>query len=121
MASTVLDYVDYTKELRKKETKNLFISTMKPFDAASAQTIGHWIKSLLGKTGVDTEKFSAYSTRHAAVSAAHKRGVDISVIKRSAGWSPGSQTFFKFYNRPIIGPGDQFAKAIFELKKKKCM
>ncbi|XP_029673050.1 uncharacterized protein LOC115241427 [Formica exsecta] len=54
-----------------------------------------WIKTLLGKTGIDIKQFTAYSTRHAAVSTAHKRGVDIDTIRRSAGWAPGSQTFFQ--------------------------
>ncbi|CAD6215481.1 GSCOCG00011220001-RA-CDS, partial [Cotesia congregata] len=97
VASAVLDYLDYTKERRQKETKNLFLSTIKLFKEASSQTISHWIKALLGKAGVDVEKFTAYSTRHAAVSTADKRGVEISVIKSCAGWSPSSQTFFKFY------------------------
>ncbi|CAD6218299.1 GSCOCG00011431001-RA-CDS, partial [Cotesia congregata] len=66
----------------------LFIGSTKPYGPASSQTIGHWIKSLLGKAGVDTNQFSAYSTRHAAVSTAHKRGVDISTIRRCAGWTP---------------------------------
>ncbi|XP_070152512.1 uncharacterized protein [Polyergus mexicanus] len=78
----------------------------------SAQTIGHWIKTLLDKAGIDIKQFTAYSTRHAAVSTAHKTGVDIDTIRRSAEWAPGSQTFFKFYNRPIQAPNDQFARAI---------
>jgi Phage integrase family. len=116
VASAILKYINFTKELRDSNTKNLFISTTKPFTAVSAQTIGHWIKSLLGKAGLDTNQFTAYSTRHAAVSAAHKRGVDITTIRRSAGWAPNSQTFFKFYNRPIQTRNDQFARAILEHK-----
>lgn len=115
VASAVLQYVEITKKLRGKDTEELFVSTMKPFKAVSAQTIGHWVKSLLGKAGVDTEKFTAYSTRHAAVSAAHKRGVDISIIRRSAGWTENSQTFFKFYNRPIAASEEQFAKVILNI------
>lgn len=89
---------------------------MKPYGAASSQTISHWIKALLSKAGIDTSQFTAYSTRHAAVSTAHKRGVDIATIRRSAGWAPGSQTFFKFYNRPIQTSNDQFARAILNDK-----
>lgn len=114
VATAVLDYLNYTKDSRNKETKRLFIATMKPFGPVSAQTIGHWVKSLLGKAGIDIEQFTAYSTRHAAVSAAHKRGVDVGTIRRSAGWSPNSETFFKFYNRPIRAPNDQFIRAILE-------
>lgn len=114
VASAILDYIDYTKELRGNNNKRLFITTKKPFGAVSSQTVGHWIKSLLGKAGIDINQFSAYSTRHAAVSAAHKRGVDIPAIRRSAGWAPSSLTFFKFYNRPIQSPNDQFARAILK-------
>ncbi|XP_067204178.1 uncharacterized protein [Linepithema humile] len=85
VASAILDYIDYTKKLRNKNNKRLFIATVKPFGAISSQTIGHWIKRLLGKAGVDTNQFTAYSTRHAAVSAAYKQGVDITAIRRSAG------------------------------------
>ncbi|XP_020297308.1 uncharacterized protein LOC109861882, partial [Pseudomyrmex gracilis] len=111
VASAILDYIDYTKELRNKDTKNLFIATTKPFGAVSSQTIAHWIKTLLAKAGVDTNQFSAYSTRHAAVSNAHNRGVDIPTIRRTAGWAPNSQMFFKFYNKPIQTTNDQFAHA----------
>ena len=114
VASTVLDYVKLTKDLRSLNTKNLFIATMKPHKAVSAQTIGHWIKALLSKAGIDTKQFTAYSTRHAAVSTAHKKGVDIDIIKRSAGWTPGSKTFLKFYNRPIQASNDQFVRAILD-------
>lgn len=114
MASAVLDYLEYTKEQRTKETKYLFLATVKPFGTASHQTIGHWIKALLRKAGVDTEKFTAYSTRHPAASTAHKRGVVKSIIKSCARWSPGSQTFFRFYKRPVLTSNNQFAKAILE-------
>lgn len=113
-ATAVLDYLVYTKKLRDDRNKRLFIATMKPYGPVSAQTIGHWIKKLLEKAGVNIEQFTAYSTRHAAVSMAHKRGVDIGVIRRSAGWSPSSNTFFKFYNKPIQVPISEFTRAIYE-------
>jgi len=114
VASVVLDFVNITKELRGHNIKNLFITTKKPFRATSAQTIGHWIKDTLQKAGIDTSQFTAYSTKHAAVSTDHKRGVDIVTIRRTAGWSPQSQVFFKFYNKPIYDPNDQFARAILQ-------
>lgn len=117
VASAVLNYIDITKKFRNSNNKKLFIATTKPFEAVSSQTIGHWVKALLGKAGIDINQFTAYSTRHAAVSAAHKQGVDITLIRRSAGWAPGSQTFFKFYNKPIQASNDQFARVILENKK----
>lgn len=114
VASTVLDYIEITKKHRNKNTKKLFIATTKPFGAVSSQTIGHWIKTLLGKAGIDTNTFTAYSTRHTAVSTAHRRRVDIATIRRSAGWAPNSQTFCKFYNRPMQASNDHFARAILQ-------
>ncbi|XP_024944634.1 uncharacterized protein LOC112494940 [Cephus cinctus] len=112
VASAVSDYMDCAQKLRDKNVKNLFLATVKPFGAASSQTIGHWVKTLLGKVGVDTQTFTAYTTRHAAVSTAHKRRVDITVIRRCAGWTPSSQMFFKFYNKPIQCSNEQFAQTI---------
>lgn len=116
VASIVLEYIEITKSLRDKNNTNLFITTTKPFGAASSQTISHWIKGLLKDAGIDTNVFSAYSTRHASVSAAHKRGVDIDTIRRSAGWAPSSQTFFKFYNKPIVSSNESFTKVILSQK-----
>lgn len=113
-ASVILEYLEYTKKLRTNSNKRLLISTVKPYGDVSAQTIGHWIKSLLGKAGIDTNQFSAYSTRHAAVSAAHQKGVDIDTIRRTAGWSIQSQTFAKFYNKPIQTPNNNFAHSILK-------
>lgn len=113
-AKTILDYSEITKEIRDSNTKNLFIATKKPYGPVTAQTIGHWIKKVLKKAGVDTDQFTADSTRHAATSTAHKRGKDIEVIRRSAGWSPNSNTFLKFYNKPIQTPSGNFARAILE-------
>lgn len=88
------------------------ISTIKPYGPASPQTIGHWIKFLLSKAGIDTEQLSACSTRHAAVSAAFNKEIDIATIRRTAGWSAQSQTFMRFYNRPIQSSNDNFARAV---------
>ncbi|XP_011865448.1 PREDICTED: uncharacterized protein LOC105560706 [Vollenhovia emeryi] len=112
VATCILEYLEITKNLRDKSNKRLLISTIKPHGPASPQTIGHWIKSLLTKAGIDTKEFSAYSTRHAAVSAAFNKGVDIATIRRTAGWSAQSQTFMRFYNRPIQPSNDHFARAV---------
>lgn len=115
MATTILEYLDYTKYLRNNNNKRLLISTVKPYGAVSAQTIGHWIKSALNKAGIDTNQFSAYSTRHAAVSTAFRKGVDIDTIRRTAGWATQSQTFFKFYNKPMqASNNNKFIRAILE-------
>lgn len=111
VASILLHYLKITKTIRG-ESRKLFLSTVRPHKPVSSQTIGHWIKSLLGKAGVDTEKFSAYSAKHAAVSTAYLKGVDIDTIRRTAGWTEKSETFARFYNRPLTDPGNKFAMTI---------
>lgn len=74
----------YIKDLRTDSNKRLLISTVRPHGDANAQTIGHWIKSLLNKTDIDRNLFSSYSTRHAAASAVHQKSIDIDTIRRTA-------------------------------------
>lgn len=113
-ATAILEYIDFTKDLRQPSNKNLLIATRKPYNDASAQTIGHWIKNLLKKAGIDTEQFSAYSTRHAAVSAALNKGVDVATIRRTAGWTEQSQMFAKFSNKPIQGQTNNFVSTLLQ-------
>lgn len=112
-ASVILEYIKYTKSLRRSNNKNLSISTVKPYGPASVQTLGHWMKSIPWKAEVDTNQFSAYSTRHATVSTACKNGISVETIRRTAGWSKNSQTFAKFYNRSIQ-ESEMFGHAILK-------
>lgn len=68
------------------------------------------------ESGIDTEVFSAHSTRHASTSAAHRRGISLDLIKRCAGWSGNSLVFSKFYDRPLTSNCDEgaFAEAIYD-------
>lgn len=111
VATIILHYLKITEVIRGGN-KRLFLSSVKPHNPISAQTIGHWIKSLLGKAGIDTEKFSAYSTKHASVSTAYRKGIDIDTIRRTAGWTEGSTTFARFYNRPVIETSNKYAISI---------
>lgn len=84
----------------------------KPFHKATSQTIGRWIKNILNESGVDTNQFKTQSTRHAATSAAARKGVSFDTIRLAAGWN--SKTFAKFYNRPLVC-NKQFANTILGL------
>lgn len=46
--------------------------------------IGLWIKAILDTAGIDIKHFTAYSIKHAAVSATHKKGVVIATIRDTA-------------------------------------
>lgn len=111
VASAIMCYLTKTKDIRTNEG-NLFLYFKKSHGAASMQTLARWIESCLFRAGVDRDQFSAYSTKHAAVSAATLKGVDLNTIRCVTGWSERSNVFAKFYNRPVIADRNDFAKAI---------
>lgn len=113
VASVLKLYLEKTSEFRGN-TKELFISLKRPFKAVGAQTLSHWVKNVLKVCNIDTSIFSGYSTRHAATSAAKRNGLDIEVIKKTAGWTIKSNTFVKFYNLPLVSNKTAFAKAILQ-------
>lgn len=108
-AKTLTAYIDKSKIVRK--CNELFIGSRKPHNSVSSQTLSRWIKSSLKDSGIDVSLFSSHSTRHAATSKANKLGVNIDVIRQTAGWSDNSSIFAKFYNRPIIHNEDNIALA----------
>ena len=91
----------------------LFISVRKPHKPVKAATIGHWLKSVMHSAGIDTNIFSAHSTRGAATSKAKSAGVSAGDILKAANWSSTS-TFSCFYHRPI--DSGQFGRGV--LKKR---
>lgn len=112
-ATTLKHYLLVTKHLRPTTSDRLFITHKKPYRQASSQSLSRWIRTMLGNSGLDTNKFSAYSTRHASVSAASRKGVQIDIIRKTAGWSATSETFGRFYKRPILsGSRGSLAQAV---------
>lgn len=92
-------YLAHTAPLRGS-TENLFISPYPPFAPVSTQTLSRWVRCILKNSGVD-DSFSAHSTRHASTSAAHRAGISLDEIRKTAGWTSTSSTFANFYNRPL--------------------
>ena len=105
-------YEDRTKEFRSSAEglpKKLFLSYIRPHKPVTSQRIAHWIKDLLGLAGIDTSIFKAHSTRGAATTAAHRKGVRVSDILQVADWSTES-TFNRYYYRPNRDPA--FARSV---------
>jgi len=94
------EYIKRTTDLRNNEDQ-LLISYTKPYSRICSQTISRWLKSILDEADVDVSIYKAHSYRHASTSKAFMNGVDINVIFSKAGWSKGSTTFAKYYNKPI--------------------
>lgn len=109
------DYISCTKDLRDPADDYLFLSISKPVKPVGSQTISRWIKNVLSKSGVDTTHFTRHSVRHASTSKAFSSGVSIDIIRQRAGWSKSSETFARFYNKPIISDMT-YAKSVFNLK-----
>ncbi|KZS22093.1 Uncharacterized protein APZ42_010981 [Daphnia magna] len=94
-------YIYVTDPIRPAgNVDRLLISNIAPYRPVSASTVARWIKSYMERAGVDTQTFSAHSTRGAAASKAVASGVPIESVLTAAQWSRES-TFARFYHRPI--------------------
>ena len=76
-------YLKLTEPLRK-DSEQLLLSYQKPHKPGSSETIGRWLKSVMNKAGIDTNLFSAHSTRSAATSAAKSLNIYIQTIMDAA-------------------------------------
>lgn len=93
-------YEDRTKEKRGDNNRSqLLIAVIKPCNPVSSSTIARWIKTVLTKSGIDTDTFKAHSVRSASgfsVFSCKCRGHE---ILKAADWSSES-VFQKFYFKP---------------------
>uniref|UniRef100_A0A1Y1L6N9 Tyr recombinase domain-containing protein n=1 Tax=Photinus pyralis TaxID=7054 RepID=A0A1Y1L6N9_PHOPY len=112
-ATTLIEYLNKTKNIRSSCCTRLFISWRKPHLQVSSQTLSRWVKLVLEKSGVDINIFSAHSVRHVSTSIAFQQGINIDLIRSTAGWSNTSNVFARFYNRPISDP-NSFAMSILK-------
>lgn len=103
--SCMQTYLDMT---RSSKAGALFVSLKNQDNPVTTDTLARWTKDILKQAGINVETFSAHSTRHASVSAAARKNVQLDVIFASAGWTPGSLMFNNVYNRPLV---DQAAYA----------
>ena len=102
-------YINKTKNLRNSETQ-LFISYVRPHKPVSRDTVSRWTKETLRICGIDTNVFTAHSTRSASVSKANEKDVPIHEIMANAGWK-SAETFRKYYNKPVV-QGNKLTAAI---------
>lgn len=114
LARTLQYYIEKTSSFRPPGESQLLLTFKKPFHAATRQSVSRWIKSTLYRSGINTSIYTSHSTRHAATSAALRGGMQVDEIRKRAGWTEKSETFSKFYNRPLAEPKDGFYKAILQ-------
>ena len=99
IVTTITHYLEITKDLWT--TDRLIISCTKPRKAVTTSTFSSWCKVILGKAGIDIEKYSLHSTRSASTSKAKIKGLSLSETNKAAGWKETS-TFKRFYDKPIF-------------------
>ena len=91
--------VNATAALRPNSAEEkLWISVRAPHGPVSSNTVARWIKTVMKDSGIDTNIFSAHSTRSATSSQAAKDGWSIESILKTGSWARES-TFNRFYNR----------------------
>ena len=114
---TLICYEQVSKELRRDMGSRdpLFIATRRPHKLVKACTIGHWLKTVMTKAGIDMKCFSAHSTRGAATSKAKSSGASSADILRAANWASNS-TFVHFYHRPVVT--SEFGHHVLTLRTK---
>ncbi|XP_051168956.1 uncharacterized protein LOC127286542 [Leptopilina boulardi] len=116
VATFIKVYLEKTKTIRETGVNSLLLTFKKPHHPATAQTASRWLKDIMNESGIDVTTFAGYSSKHAAVLAAQRKGLDIESIRLAAGWSKNSNVFGKFYNRPLREKCN-FAKTVLECKK----
>lgn len=79
-----MECVQITKKLRGSGSR-LFISTQKPHNSVSVETIGRWIKAIMISAGIYIKCFTPHSTRSAATSAAANAKVSIQFLELQDG------------------------------------
>lgn len=117
VATLLQIYMEKTKDIRPKEANSLILTYKKPYHPAGTQTISRWVKDIMEKSGIDTLSYSGYSVKHASVSSAKRKGVNVEVIRQTAGWSEKSNTFGKFYNRPLRDTENNFLSSVLNISK----
>ena len=109
-------YIARTLKFRNvvdQENDKLLLSFITPHKNVTKDTIARWIRTVLRMSGVDTDKYSAGSVRHAAVSKAKAMAVPITHIMAKAGWSRET-TFAKHYDKEIVRETDSFQEAVLQ-------
>ena len=100
--------------LAPSQPNQLLLSYRRPNAPVKSCTIARWIKSVLGKAGIDTSIFKAHSTRSASTSRALSSGVPLEEVLKMADWS-GPSTFNRFSYRPSFG--NSFVRSVLESAK----
>ena len=100
-------YLKKTEKVRRSESQDkvqLFLSTVKPHNPVTSQTISNWIVKLIKftykKAGKTVQNVRGHSTRSVGPSWALFKGAAMKNVLESADWSKET-TFTKFYLKSV--------------------
>ena len=99
IVQTLSAYLEQRNKLVSADIKKLFVTTKRPFKAASANTLRRWVKNTLTKAGIFN--FSAHSCRSASTSKAVALNIDLEEVLKLACWKR-EETFYRHYKKHIL-------------------
>ena len=98
----ITNLIEYLKKTQGKRSDGaLFISSQKPHNSVSRDTVSRWVKEMMTNAGIDPN-FVSHSSRSAASSFARTKGVSLKDICDVCGWS-NERTFAHHYQKEILG------------------
>ena len=112
VVSAIRAYLAKTEKCRW--TNQLLISFVKPFGPISRDTLARWTLRMLTSAGVDTDRYSAHSTRGAVASGARQLGISVKSILAHAGWKT-ARSFATHYHKKVEKP-TKVAKRLLQKK-----
>jgi len=97
-------YLKRTSQWRmENKATQLFLSTLKPHNPVSRDTIARWLKQTLYAAGINTDTFTAHSTRSASSSKANMQGAKFEEILNRGS---KSSTWQNHYRREVVSKED---------------
>lgn len=104
------EYLRKTSPIRK-ENSQLLLSFTKPHKPVSKDTIARWNKMILAAAGINTQKYTAHSSRASSTSSCNSKGLNMQEIMKVAGWA-NAGTFAAFYKKPIESSEKNFGHVL---------
>ena len=96
MVQAIKSYLQVIQAWRNKSgQKQLLLSTLVPYQEVKKSKVAGWIKAILGSAGIDTNLFTAHSTRAASTSKAKVKVYHLTIFRNE-----------------VIGPINQHGKNI---------
>ena len=90
----------------RRDCDQLLITYNKPHRAASSDTIGRWLKTVMTKSGIDTQQFGAHSTRAAVASPPFSKKVSVDHLNCS--WLVECSNFWSLLQQATSSSGTEF-------------